>query len=330
MAAASPVFKAMLSPRFKEGSEPSSTGAVEVACPEDDGQAMTVICYIAHHKPSQVKHPRDLYVPDIVKMARLSEKYGFNEMMRPHSKCWLTYKMEDPGILPGAGERDQEFRKIGEPCEWLPAAAYYFELPETFVRAGRNIITECAPIKGKMKRKKTLNVAVAVDEKVMEVLRTLPRGALVVANVLTVTIGALSEERARLLHLSCAAIEDEVRPEDLKGPFHGCGCGWSKKRVWRVIDQFIQRRIWPMTPLQDDSLTDIWDRMEDDGFTWKDDVPCGPTCTSHDSGNIYYVEQALTLALRPIRDGMKVPCYQCAHSDAMFELEVCEHESLQE
>lgn len=45
---ASPVFKAMLGPHFKEGSTLATSSSIEIPLPEDDPFAMEIICYVLH------------------------------------------------------------------------------------------------------------------------------------------------------------------------------------------------------------------------------------------------------------------------------------------
>ncbi|KAK5734408.1 hypothetical protein LTR17_008906 [Elasticomyces elasticus] len=46
----SPVFKAMLSVRFREGHELALNSRIDVPLPEDDGEAMTILCNVLHHR----------------------------------------------------------------------------------------------------------------------------------------------------------------------------------------------------------------------------------------------------------------------------------------
>lgn len=136
MSRASSVFKALLLPRFREGTELNATGAVEVACPEDDGEAMTTICYIIHHQASKIQESTDL--SDLVKGAQLSDKYDLNGVMKTHAHYWLSGKMErsDTGDHVGFKVRDTNDRTR----EWILAAAYVFNMGALFEKAGREIL----------------------------------------------------------------------------------------------------------------------------------------------------------------------------------------------
>ena len=137
MTRASSVFKALLSPRFREGTELSTTGAVEVAFPEDDGNAMATICYIIHYQASKTEQPK--YLPDLIKVAQLSDKYDLNEVMKLHAQGWLLDRLQlsDKGDLADdvavreSNDRDRE---------WILAAAYYFGLESVFRKAGIHIV----------------------------------------------------------------------------------------------------------------------------------------------------------------------------------------------
>lgn len=43
----------------------------EVACPEDDGEAMTTICYVTHHQASKIQESMDM--PSLIRVAQLSD-----------------------------------------------------------------------------------------------------------------------------------------------------------------------------------------------------------------------------------------------------------------
>src|SRR5277367_6787997 len=58
---ASPVFAAMLSPQFKEGNSLSSGNGCEITLPEDDPEAMTLLCNCLHFRTDQI--PTELEFP---------------------------------------------------------------------------------------------------------------------------------------------------------------------------------------------------------------------------------------------------------------------------
>jgi len=67
----SPVFQAMLAPHFNEGSRLASAGKVEIPLPDDDPEAMTLVCEIVHMKGNI---PLELNAQRIQAIAKLCDK----------------------------------------------------------------------------------------------------------------------------------------------------------------------------------------------------------------------------------------------------------------
>lgn len=168
MTRASSVFKAMLSPRFREGTQLSSSGAVEIACPEDDAEAMATICYIVDHRASKASRAR--VCSELLQVARLSDKYDLNEVMRPHAQGWLTEKLKLINAAPSTGDRldvGKAQTEIDERREWLLAAAYYFDLQTTFEELGREIV--CKGVGVSPSSTILFGLAPAIDEDLLHV-----------------------------------------------------------------------------------------------------------------------------------------------------------------
>lgn len=88
----SPVFKAMLSKRFKEGYELASTAAVEIPLPDDNPEMMQVLCKILHHRHDSV--PQKLGAPDILALAELCDKYNCAVAVKPSVSDWAIGILE--------------------------------------------------------------------------------------------------------------------------------------------------------------------------------------------------------------------------------------------
>lgn len=83
----SPVFAALFSPHFKEGSSLSSEHPTEIPLPEDDPEAMTLLCNCLHFRTDQV--PRDIEFPLLKCLAILCDKYDVAKAILPWSILWL-------------------------------------------------------------------------------------------------------------------------------------------------------------------------------------------------------------------------------------------------
>ena len=94
---ASPVFKGVFSPNFSEGSDLlNATTSCEIKLPEDDTEAMTVICYALHHRRIT---PHDLHFELLEKVAFLCDKYDLADVLTPWSGLWLQrWEFEGKGF----------------------------------------------------------------------------------------------------------------------------------------------------------------------------------------------------------------------------------------
>ncbi|KAK4570320.1 hypothetical protein LTR86_002400 [Recurvomyces mirabilis] len=92
MSYASEVFKALLSPRFKEGSALAANASAEVALPEDNGRILRHICMIFHHRLDAL--PITMSVADLIVFAQLCDKYHCTTAVRMHVGPWIGRQMD--------------------------------------------------------------------------------------------------------------------------------------------------------------------------------------------------------------------------------------------
>lgn len=88
MSLASPVFKAMFSPRFREGSELAAGIRKPIPLPDDDPDGMAIICGILHHKTDGVPARPSLEI--IGDVAVLCDKYKIGEATHGWTRAWLS------------------------------------------------------------------------------------------------------------------------------------------------------------------------------------------------------------------------------------------------
>ncbi|KAK5169578.1 uncharacterized protein LTR77_005555 [Saxophila tyrrhenica] len=85
----SKVFKALLSPQFKEGAELAGAGSVEIALPEDDPEAMAIMCKVLHLWGRNDIEPRSLTTEQLLNVAVPPDKYGCTRAMRRAAEQWI-------------------------------------------------------------------------------------------------------------------------------------------------------------------------------------------------------------------------------------------------
>ena len=119
---ASPVFAAMLSPRFAEGQTlEDNKGLVDstttIDLPDDDPMAMSLLCKILHFKEDAAQQTS--YPPDILMgLAVICDKYNMSRALSPWSHIWMEkYHGEhqddhfDTALISYGLEHDESFWK---------------------------------------------------------------------------------------------------------------------------------------------------------------------------------------------------------------------------
>ena len=98
---ASPVFAAMLSPKFAEGQAlEANRGMVDstttIDLPDDDPTGMSLLCKILHFKHDAAQ--RTVYSLDLLmRLAVICEKYDMSRALSPWSTIWMN---NGPTIIP--------------------------------------------------------------------------------------------------------------------------------------------------------------------------------------------------------------------------------------
>ncbi|MCJ1441771.1 MAG: hypothetical protein MMC23_002263 [Stictis urceolatum] len=104
---ASPVFKALLSPHFEEGSTLASTGRVDLPLPEDDPRAMLSLLGVIHNRFQHV--PDTLDSDELIDVAILVDKYELHDATHLQTEKWsaAVQKIAESYLLP-QGSMDEE------------------------------------------------------------------------------------------------------------------------------------------------------------------------------------------------------------------------------
>ncbi|KAK5118116.1 hypothetical protein LTR62_004163 [Meristemomyces frigidus] len=97
---ASPVFKAMLAPKFKGGAALATNASVEIPLPDDDPRLLLVLCKVIHLSYGD-DMPATMPEKDILAMAQLCDKYACTPVLRPFFHAWVV------GALPSANHDDR-------------------------------------------------------------------------------------------------------------------------------------------------------------------------------------------------------------------------------
>ena len=113
---ASPVFDKMLNSTFREGIAKTTEGKVTIRLPEDDPEAMTILCRALHHVNRLI--PGHLDTALLEKIAILCNKYDCTTALTPHAKVWIIYGLD---FHPGPCDLDR-----------LLFAAYLLDVPPEF------------------------------------------------------------------------------------------------------------------------------------------------------------------------------------------------------
>ncbi|KAF2209640.1 hypothetical protein CERZMDRAFT_100423 [Cercospora zeae-maydis SCOH1-5] len=124
---ASPVFKVMLGPHFKEGATLASGEKLELPLPDDDAQAMLTICQVIHMRAVSCSPPT---AKQLLNIALLADKYD--------CRLALSYAM---------GEWIQIARVTFSNQDRLDLfkVAYLMEYPKDFAEFGRLLVLNSPP-----------------------------------------------------------------------------------------------------------------------------------------------------------------------------------------
>ena len=122
----SKVFDAMFGPHFSKG-QPSSGGSPkEIAMPDDDASAMTIVCNVIHHRNDVL--PDVLEASELVQLALVADKYDCALTLRYVMIQWLDFKDPVP------------FASLGH----LLIAVYVIDNPDAFWRITHLLINGTA------------------------------------------------------------------------------------------------------------------------------------------------------------------------------------------
>lgn len=110
---ASSVFKKVFHSGFKESQGENSACLRSVPLPEDDGEGVTVVCNILHHRVDDV--PLDIATDCLVSIATICDKYELARVISPWSSMWLRRRIETA---------------VGEDLNRLLSAAYILDIPD--------------------------------------------------------------------------------------------------------------------------------------------------------------------------------------------------------
>ncbi|TVY71521.1 hypothetical protein LSUE1_G005374 [Lachnellula suecica] len=121
----SPVFKAMFGPRYKEGSDLNLNCPTEVSLPEDDPEAMTLLCNCLHFRTDHI--PRNIEFPLIKALAILCDKYDTGKAISAWSVLWF---------------QKWETSKCEDGFEGLLMAIYALDCAEAFAKISKMAILE--------------------------------------------------------------------------------------------------------------------------------------------------------------------------------------------
>ncbi|PPJ57385.1 hypothetical protein CBER1_01434 [Cercospora berteroae] len=120
---ASPVFKTMLGPNFKEGKKLSELGTLDLPLPDDDGADMMIICNILHMRHSKLD--RRLEVKKLEDVSILADKYNCTMALGPIAEHWVRELRTDCSDATRAS---------------LICSAFRLRLPMMFKELGRDHI----------------------------------------------------------------------------------------------------------------------------------------------------------------------------------------------
>ena len=134
----SPVFKALLSSSFKEGTYPRSTETpLDLPLPEDNTNAISALLHIAHMKSSLIDRdsPKDFITEVLDPLIVVADKYDCGQVVAAHYGEWL----KDCRISKQSTKTLNSLAKV----------AYMLKLPNHFNPVAEELLlrTDITPVK---------------------------------------------------------------------------------------------------------------------------------------------------------------------------------------
>jgi len=121
---ASPVFTAMFKRGFQEGENLYSGTLRPVHLPDDDSEAVTILCNILHLRHRQI--PRVITLDTLTNMAVICDKYDCKDAVTSWSIIWLQSWVGSTGT---------------DEMEKLLFIAYGLNIPDMFTKISHSLLT---------------------------------------------------------------------------------------------------------------------------------------------------------------------------------------------
>ena len=314
---ASPVFKSLLSPRFKEGTQLQS-GSVEIPLPDDDSDSLIIIGHILHFQIDKV--PFKLSTQDLLQVARVADKYDLANVLKPMAHCWI------PPLLP---EMPSTFVLSNVPWDSarrqdLLLAAYSFGHVEIFENIGRDIVLQND---GTEMAKEKLEY---VPDELAELFRKWSSVTISLDVCAHSPLGMLNDQGQNTFKSITSAVETTVESElGMDRHFRKCTdqCPALGNRLRFVIKQLHAVQLWPISKLQGKPLMGLFDSiqiisMKDDAFNSELKDLHG-SCTGN-STPLFLHEKILKSRKDEIKRALRYPCFQCVREGKGLSLG-CSH-----
>lgn len=117
------MFKALLSPHFKEGAELLSSNCVEIPLPDDNATSIVHLLRVLHFQNAEV--PKELSPIEIFNMAVVTDKYECMDALRFVTTVWIESHL--PSTAPAQ-------------LSILLESAYYFQDESLFQKVGHYLV----------------------------------------------------------------------------------------------------------------------------------------------------------------------------------------------
>ena len=129
---ASPVFRSMLGPHFREGHELAASGSVELALDDACAAHMAIICRVLHMRIDGV--PLRFESKAILEIAALADKYDCCKALAAMAYTWISEGLHAAGEAVSCQTR----------CDFF-AASYLFKHKILFSRLAHDLVLYTKP-----------------------------------------------------------------------------------------------------------------------------------------------------------------------------------------
>ncbi|PIA98226.1 hypothetical protein CB0940_06583 [Cercospora beticola] len=286
----SPVFKAMLGAKFKEGHTLATGARLDLPLPDDDAASMLTICQIMHMRPVA---PGVQTSEAFLKLAIVVHKYDCKSALAYQIMVWMQ----------GTQLHESDTDRLN-----LFISAYVLDSAADFYRLGHDVVLH--------------NKSLSVADDVLGIDRMLKKAI----TALQAHIERVKEHTASQVG---TIIKQECTGFAFTNTHYQncnlCGCFYVSDRSNKFMGKLFESDLWPITSFTKQTLHQMCEGLSSFPTGWSESqVVCGSYCRKH----CMKKDQGVLTHMKHIASSIKheaiKPCLVCVKEGHMQARGICE------